>query len=105
MTNTKPFTETVIARAKRDPVFRAGLLTEALECIADNDFAAAKKMIRDYVKATMGFEALGKSVDKRPESLMRMLSAKGNPNVNNLGALLASLKRHEGIDFHVKATR
>jgi len=62
-------------------------------------------LIRDYVLASIGFEALAKKVGKKPESIKRMLSVKGNPTINNMAALLASLKQHEGIQLHVETTR
>lgn len=65
----------------------------------------AKSLIRDYVLASIGFEALAKEVGKKPESIKRMLSAKGNPTINNMAALLASLKQHEGIQLHMETTR
>lgn len=102
---TKPFRETVQERAKADPEFRVGLLTEAAECFLSGDLGAAKILIRDYVNATIGFQALGEEIDKQPKSLMRMLSENGNPRAENLAALIASLQKHEGISFHVEATR
>jgi len=104
MGHLRPVSETVLKRAKRDPEFRAALLGQAVECLVSNDVRTAKKMIRDYVLASIGFEALAKQVNKKPESLMRMLSEKGNPNLNNMAALLSSLKNHEGIHIHVEAT-
>ncbi len=102
---TKPFRETVVKRAKTEPEFRVGLLTEAAECFLSGDVGAAKILIRDYVNATIGFQALGKKIDKQPKSLMRMLSEKGNPRAENLAALLGSLQKHEGVSLHVEATR
>ncbi len=102
---TKPFRETVVERAKSDTKFRVGLLTEAAECFLGGDVGAAKILIRDYVNATIGFQALGEEIDKQPKSLMRMLSDKGNPRAENLASLIASLQKHEGISFHVAATR
>lgn len=102
---TRPFRETVVERAKSDPKFRVGLLTEAAECFLNGEVGAAKVLIRDYVNATIGFQALGEEIDKQPKSLMRMLSDKGNPRAENLAALLASLQKHEGINFHVQASR
>ena len=104
MGHLRPVSDTVLKRAKNDPDFRAALLGEAVECLLENDVRTAKKMIRDYVLSSIGFEELAKQVDKKPESLMRMLSEKGNPNLNNVAALLSSLKEHEGINIHVEAT-
>ena len=105
MGRTRPAKETILQRAKTSPAFRATLIGEALELIAENDVQTAKSLIRDYVLASIGFEALAKEVGKKPESIKRMLSAKGNPTINNMAALLASLQHHEGIQLHVETTR
>lgn len=105
MGQTRPAQETILQRAKSSPEFRAALIGEALELIAENDVPTAKSLIRDYVLASIGFEALAKDVGKKPESIKRMLSVKGNPTINNMAALLASLKQHEGIQLHVETTR
>ena len=105
MRQTKPVKETILQRAKANPEFRAALIGEALELIAENDVQTAKSLIRDYVLSSIGFEALAKDVGKKPESIKRMLSARGNPTINNMAALLAALKQHEGIQLHVATTR
>lgn len=58
-----------------------------------------KVLLRDYVNATVGFEALAQDMDKDPKSLMRMLSAKGNPRADNLLAMVSRLKQREGVSF------
>ncbi len=98
---TKSFKDTVKARAGRDPEFRAGLFREALEALLDNDLETGKILLRDYVNATAGFEALGRGLNKNPKSLMRMLSGKGNPRAENLLAIIAWLKRREGVSLTV----
>lgn len=105
MGQTRPVKETVLQRAKTNPEFRAALIGEALELIAENDVQTAKALIRDYVLASIGFEALAKEVGKKPESIKRMLSASGNPTISNMAALLSSLTQHEGIQLHVETTR
>lgn len=105
MGQTRPAKETILQRAKANPEFRATLIGEALELIAENDVQTAKSLIRDYVLASIGFEALAKEVGKKPESIKRMLSAGGNPTINNMAALLSSLTQHEGIQLHVETTR
>lgn len=45
--------------------------------------------------ASIGFEALAKQIDKKPESIKRMLSAEGNPTLNDMATLLLSLKQQE----------
>ena len=105
MGHTRPFKESILQRAKANPEFRAALIGEAVELITENDVQTAKSLIRDYVMASIGFEALAKEVGKKPESIKRMLSVKGNPTINNMAALLASLMQHEGIQLHVETTR
>jgi hypothetical protein len=103
MALTRSFAETVKERAARDREFRIGLLTEAAECFLNGDVATGKTLLRDYVNATIGFQQLGRLVDRKPESLMRMLSAQGNPRADNLSELIASLRDYEGVHLHVEA--
>ncbi len=104
MGTTRPAAETILKRAKASPSFRAALIGEVLELIAENDVQTAKSILRNYVLASIGFEALAKEIGKKPESIMRMLSDKGNPTMKNMAALLSSLKNHEGITIRVEAT-
>jgi DNA-binding phage protein len=103
MALTRDFKETILERAQSDPEFRVGLLTEAAECLLNNEPDIAKTLLRDYVNATLGFRALGNLVNKKPASLMRMLSDKGNPSLDNVSAVLAAVRAHEGVVLHVRA--
>jgi DNA-binding phage protein len=103
MALTRDFKETVKQRAQSDPAFRIGLLTEAAECILNDEVDVAKILLRDYVNATLGFQGLGALTHKKPQSLMRMLSDKGNPSLGNIARLMASLRQHEGVELHVTA--
>lgn len=103
MVLTREFRDTVMERAQADAEFRIGLLTEAAECLLGGEADVAKALLRDYVNATLGFKELARIMDKKPESLMRMLSAKGNPRADNLSQLLAALRRHEGVELKVRA--
>ncbi len=103
MALTRDFKDTIMERAQNDPAFRVGLLTEAAECLLNDEVGVAKILLRDYVNATVGFQELGRLVDKKPQSLMRMLSEKGNPSLGNISKLMASLHRHEGVELRVSA--
>ena len=103
MALTRDFKETIKERAQNDPAFRVGLLTEAVECLLNGEEDVAKTLLRDYVNATIGFQELGTLIDKKPQSLMRMLSEKGNPSLGNISRLMASLRQHEGVELHVSA--
>ncbi|MEL7028201.1 MAG: transcriptional regulator [Pseudomonadota bacterium] len=100
---TRSFRETVLARAERDPAFRRGLLTEALDCFLAGEIEEGKSILRDYVNATVGFEELGRLTDKKPKSLMRMLSKEGNPRADNLFAIISELQAREGVTLSVEA--
>ena len=102
---TKDFKDTIKARAERDPKFRIGLLREAVEAMLSDDLETSKVLLRHYVNATIGFESLAEDIEKNPKSLMRMLSAKGNPRADNLFAMVAHLKSREGVSFSVHATQ
>lgn len=103
MALTRDFKETVKERAKNDPEFRVGLLTEAAECLVNGDVPTTKILLRDYINATIGFQELGRLTDKKPQSLMRMLSKDGNPRADNLGQMMGVLGEHEGVSLHVAA--
>jgi DNA-binding phage protein len=105
MALTRDFKETVKDRADRDPEFRNELLTEALEAIVCGDVDVAKVMLRDYINATVGFESVGKAVDKDPKSLMRMLSNRGNPNIKNLFSVTRFLQKNAGVQFSVVSAK
>ena len=101
MALTRSFKDTIKARADRDPTFRVGLFKEAIEALLSDDLETGKLLLRDYVNATVGFDTLAHDMQKDPKSLMRMLSAKGNPRADNLLAMVARLKQREGVTFTI----
>ncbi|MEM9935029.1 MAG: transcriptional regulator [Bacteroidota bacterium] len=101
---SKDFKSTVQERALTDPEFRKALLTESIECMLAGDVQTGKSILRDYINATIGFQELALITEKKPESLMRMLSPKGNPNAANLFKILSELQKREGIELEVSST-
>ena len=104
MALTRDFRETVQARAQRDPEFRRALLQEGIECLLGGDVDSGKIVLRDYINATIGFEALGSRTERSPKSLMRMFGPAGNPQARNLFEVIGCLQRHEGVHLEVRAT-
>lgn len=102
---TREFKETVMKRAQEDPAFREGLLTEAIECFLAGEVATGKLLLRDYINATIGFQALSKMMRKKDSSLKRMLGPTGNPAANSLFAITKFLQHREGVEFKVVAQR
>ncbi len=103
MALTRDFKETIQARVERDPAFREELLREGVECLLSGDVDTGKAVLRDYINATIGFEALGDLTDKSPKSLMRMFGPKGNPQARNLFEIIGYLQKREGLHFEVRA--
>lgn len=100
---TRQFKTVVRARAQRDARFRAALLQEAVEAFLQGETADGKASLRTYINATIGFVRLGRELGKRPQSLMRMLSAAGNPTADNLFALLVCLQEYEGVRLNIES--
>jgi DNA-binding phage protein len=83
--------------------FREAMLREGIDAILTGEIAVGKSILRDYVNATMGFERLAERVGIPSKSLMRMLGRNGNPQLNNIIAVIAELQRDAGIELHVEA--
>ena len=102
---TKAFKNTVQTRAAQDPKYRYGLLTDSIESMLSGDIETGKLLLRDYIKATIGFEALANFTQKPTKSLMRMLSPSGNPTANNLFSIISKLRLEDEISFSVQCNR
>ena len=100
---TREFKETVKARADRDAAFRAALLSEAVDLLISGEVDTGKAVLRDYIKATVGFEGLAEEVGTPSKSLMRMLSEKGNPTASKLFAVISQLQKTTGVQLAVGA--
>ncbi|MCC2608724.1 transcriptional regulator [Neorhizobium sp. Rsf11] len=103
MALTREFKETVKARLDQDPAFRAALLSDAVELLLDGDLDTGKSVLRDFINATIGFEALARKVDMPAKSLMRMFGPKGNPRADNLFNVIRALQESAGIHLAVAA--
>jgi DNA-binding phage protein len=101
---TKDFRETIQTRARRDPRFREALFTEAINAYLGGDMATGKEVLRDLVNATIGFEELAAEVNKPSKSLHRMLSPRGNPNIENFFAIVGALQRKTRVRLRVTAS-
>jgi DNA-binding phage protein len=100
---TRDFKKTVVARAARDPDFAKALLDEAATLFLNDEPETARVILRDLVNATVGFEQLAKLTDTPSKSLHRMLSAKGNPSMDNLAAIFGAVGNRLSVDLKVRA--
>lgn len=105
MALTKNFKETVGARVQKDARFRRALLTEAVEIFLAGDVATGKVILRDYINATIGFEALAKRLKKPSKSVHRMLGAAGNPRADNIFTIFKILQDEDNISLQVKVDK
>ena len=101
---TRSFKETVQNRARSDAKFRVELLRSALECMLEGDLETGKRLLRDYINATVGFEDVAEHLAKNPKSVMRMLSPSGNPRAENLFGFINHLRQREGVRFELIAS-
>ena len=103
MALTRNFTQTVVERVERDPAFAKALLDEAATLFLNGETQTARLILRDLVNATLGFEQLAALTDRPSKSLHRMLSPKGNPNMDNLAAIFGAMRRRLGVGLEVRA--
>ena len=68
MALTKSFKELVQRRVADDFEFADALLREGIDTMLTGDVETGKAILRDYIKATVGFEKLGAATDTPPKS-------------------------------------
>jgi DNA-binding phage protein len=101
---TRDFRTTVRARVQRDPAFRKELLREGVESFLAGDVETGKRILRDYINATIGFKELAEITHRSPKSLMRMLGPAGNPHARNLFEIVSCLRARAGVHFELRAS-
>jgi hypothetical protein len=84
-----------------DPAFREALIQEAIEAMLAGDVDTGKTILRDYIKATEGFEKLGRAIGTPPKSLIRMFGPRGNPQARNLFGVIGYLQKRDGLTLRV----
>jgi DNA-binding phage protein len=101
MARTKPFRELVQVRVKTDKKFAEALLREGIDAMLSGDVETGKTILRDYIKATVGFEKLAEATGAPPKSLIRMFGPRGNPQARNLFSVISYLQKRAGLELHV----
>ena len=105
MALTRNFKQTVVERVERDPSFAKALLDEAATLFLNGETQTARLILRDLVNATLGFEQLAELTDRPSKSLHRMLSPRGNPNMDNLAAIFGAMRQQFGVGLEVRAVK
>jgi len=101
MAKAKSLRELVQVRVKADKKFAEALLREGIDAMLSGDVDAGKTILRDYIKATVGFEKLGEATGAPPKSLIRMFGPRGNPQARNLFSVIGYLQKRAGLNLHV----
>jgi DNA-binding phage protein len=101
MAKTKSFRDLVESHVKDDPKFAAALLREGIDAMLSGDLDTGKSIMRDYIKATVGFEKLAEATDTPPKSLIRMFGPRGNPQARNLFSVIGYLQKRAGLELRV----
>ncbi len=104
MAITRDYKDTINERVSKEPAFSAALLDEAITLFLNGEPEVARLVLRDLVNATVGFEGLALEVEKPSKSLHRMLSARGNPTMDNLTKIIGILRNNLGLDIKVHTT-
>jgi DNA-binding phage protein len=99
MALTRDFKQTVLERVERDSAFAQALLDEAATLFLNGGPETARLILRDLINATMGFEQLAALTAKPSKSLHRMLSAAGNPSMDNLAAIFLAIRERLNVNL------
>lgn len=105
MALTRSFKDLVQRRVAEDPAFGEALLREAIDTMLAGDVDTAKTVLRDYIKATVGFAKLSEETGTPPKSLIRMFGPRGNPQAGNLFSVIGCLQRRAGVTLRVTVAR
>ena len=100
---TRDFRETIREKAQQSAGFRRALLTEAIENLLAGDLETSKGLLRDYIKATIGYRELSEATGTPEKSLIRMFGPAGNPRASHLARVVDALQKHEAVRLEVRA--
>jgi DNA-binding phage protein len=104
MSLSRDYKDTINERVINDPEFTAALLDEAITLFLNGEPDVARLLLRDLVNATLGFEELASEIKKPSKSLHRMLSARGNPTMDNLTKIICILRERLSLNLEVHTT-
>ena len=102
MVRTRSFKELVQGQVKRDRKFAEALLREGVDAMLSGDVDTGKTILRDYIKATVGFEKLAEATDTPPKSLIRCSVLAVIRKRRNLFGVIGYLQKQAGVRLHVR---
>lgn len=98
---TRDYKKTITDRVNNDPDFAKALLDEAINLFLNGEADVARLVLRDLVNSTIGFKALAEASQKNDKSIQRMLSANGNPKMDNLATIFNILREKLNLKIEV----
>ena len=101
MARSKSFKELVQKQVRHDKKFAEALLREGVDAMLSGDVDTGKAILRDYIKATVGFEKLSAATGAPSKSLIRMFGPRGNPQAKNLFSVIGYLQKKAGVRLRV----
>jgi hypothetical protein len=99
MALTRSFKELV--QIANDRAFGEALLRGGIDTMLAGDVDAGKAILRDCIKATVGFEKFGEATGTQPKSLICMFVPRGNPQTCNLFGIIGYLQKQADVELHV----
>lgn len=101
MALTGSFSALVRNHIAKDAKFAKALLLGGIEALLHGELDVGKDILRDYIKATVGFEKLAVDIGAQPKSLIRMFGPRGNPQSRNLFTVIDYLQKMADVELHV----
>jgi hypothetical protein len=80
-------------------------MQQAIEVMLAGDITTGKTILREYIKATEGFEKLSRALGTPAKSLIRMFGPRGNPQARNLFGVISYLQKRDGLSLRVTSGR
>ena len=94
---TIPYNEALKDMLDENPHMSAEMLEGALNMILSGELDEGRLLLRQFVNATIGFKELAKRTGKVDKTLMRILSASGNPTATNLFDIIQACLDAAGV--------
>src|SRR3954454_2288787 len=101
MAGTKSFKDLVQRHVKTDKKFAEALLREGIDAMLSGDVDTGKTILRDYIKATVGFEKLGEATGAPPKSRLRRSGPRANPQAKTLLSVIGHLQNRAALSLRV----
>ena len=102
---TVSFDDMLSGMASSNSLFASEMLEEALNTILAGSVDDGRILLRQYIKATIGFQELAKLTGKQDKNLMRSLSATGNPTAANLFEIIQACTKAAGVKVSAHVVR